>query len=690
VTFQQALALHRQGRVDEAASAYEKLLLAEPAHLDALVHLGALRLGQGRAEEAEVLLRRATTVSPESPEALGNLGATLQALGRHEEAAARYEQALAHRPGMQDARFGLAVCLQASARYAAALTSYEAILDAEPAHVEANYGLATLLVQLGRVDEAVAKYRAALIADPDFAEASYELGKLLARGDKQEEAIHSFLQAVDVDPDYIEARVALGTTLSQLHRDDEAMAAFRAVLAGEPDHSSAHNGIGILLDRQRRHAEAIEHYRAALVRTPEHADAMAGMANAMKNIGQHDEALTAARRVLALRPDFAPAAGLLGSVLAEIGSMDEALEQFRRAVTLAPERPEFAYHLVQLAKVQPGDAALHALETALFRAPSLSAQDQCLLHFGLAKAYDDIGERDRGFSHLLQGNAIKRVQADYDEAATLGAMDQIPRVFTAELMAARRTLGDPSTSPVFIVGMPRSGTTLVEQTLASHKAVFGAGERPELSQAIKRLSAERLGARLLPQTLWTMTGEQLRKIGAEYVAALRPLAPGAARITDKMPTNFLHVGLICLILPNARIIHVLRDPVDTCLSCFSKMFADGQTFTYDLAELGRFYRAYQSLMAHWRAAVPPGVMLEVEYEALVEDFESHARRIVAHCDLPWDPSCLEFHKTSRPVHTASMVQVRQPIYRSSVGRWRPDATLLRPLLEALAIERRTE
>ena len=684
VEFQQALALHRQGRADEAARAYELLLLAEPTHLDALIHLGALRLGQARADEAEALLRRAATISPESPEALGNLAAALQALGRHNEAAALYERALARKPHMLDARFGLAACLQASGRHQAAIACYETILIAEPAHPEANYGLATLLAQLGRLDEAAAKYRAALAADPDFAEASFGLGKLLARGDTLAEAVSCFLHALDVDPEYIEARVTLGTTLSRLDRDDEAMAAFRAVLATEPDHPDAHNGIGILLDRKRRHAEAIEHYRTVLSSQPEHVDAMGGMANAMKNIGQHAEALATARRVLALRPDFAPAAALVGSILAEIGSMDEALAQFRRAVMLAPDRPEFSYHLVQLTKVRPGDAVFHALEATLPGSASLSAQEQCFLHFALAKAYDDIGERERGFAHLLQGNATKRAQTMYDEAATLSAMNHIPRVFTAELMAARRDMGDPSAVPVFIVGMPRSGTTLVEQTLASHNAVFGAGERPELSRAIGRLSAERLGAGPFPEAVWTMTGENFRRMGAEYVAALRALGPGAARITDKMPINFLQVGLIRLILPNARIIHVRRDPVDTCLSCFSKLFAGEQPFTYDLRELGRFYRAYQRLMAHWRAVLPPGAMLDVEYEALVQDFAPQARRIVAHCGLEWDPACLEFYKTSRPVHTASMLQVRQPIYRSSVGRWRPDAALLRPLQEGLA------
>ena len=232
--------------------------------------------------------------------------------------------------------------------------------------------------------------------------------------------------------------------------------------------------------------------------------------------------------------------------------MDEAQGQFRRAVKLAPDRPESLYHLALLAKVRRDDGTVDALETALRHAASLQPSEQCLLYFALAKAYDDIGERDRGFDHLLRGNAVKRARIGYEEAGTLGAMNRITRVFTAEFLAARKDLGDPSRVPVFIVGMPRSGTTLVEQTLASHTAVYGAGERTELSQSVGRMCAERLGAAAYPEATWTMSGEQFRQMGSEYVAALRALARGAARITDKMPGNFLFVGLIRMILPNAE------------------------------------------------------------------------------------------------------------------------------------------
>ncbi len=683
--FQDALALHRQGRFEDAARGYESVLAAEPAHVDALVHLGALRLRQGFPTEAEVLLRRAAAVA-ESAEVHANLAATLQALGRREDAVAHYQQALVLKPDMVDAQFGLAACLQALGRHADAIACYEAILAVVPAHPEANFGLATLFANLDRADEAIASFRAALAADAEFAEASQGLGTQLMQRGEVEEAITCFRQALEVDPDYVEARLALGLALQRLHRDDEAMAAYRAALEVDPGRAAAHYGVGTILCRKHRDAEAIQHYQTALARQPEYLPAMAGMAGALITLGRHAEAIALCRQAIATNPDYAPAMSALGVALAEVGDIEAAEVESRRAVALAPQRLDFCYVLAQLVKVQRGDQVLDALEAALPRAASLPPPEQCWLHFGLAKSYDDIGERDRGFAHLLEGNAIKRRQYGYDEAKDLRAMDRIRKVFTAQLMAARRDVGDPSTLPVFIVGMPRSGTTLVEQVLASHADVFGAGERRELPQAVGRLEP-RLGALPFPEATWTIPGEELRQMGTAYVAALQLLAPNAKRIVDKMPANFLFAGLIHMILPNARIVHVIRDPVDTCLSCFSKLFSGEQPFAYDLGELGRFYRAYQRLMVHWREVLPPHVLLELHYERLIDDFATEARRLVAHCGLPWDDACLEFHKASRAVHTASVTQVRQPIYRSSIGRWRPDAALLRPLLDALGVER---
>ncbi|HEY4172723.1 MAG TPA: sulfotransferase, partial [Rhodopila sp.] len=592
---------------------------------------------------------------------------------------------IALQPNIMDGHYSLAGCLQAMGEYEAALASYQLVVAADPDYPEAHFGMAELFAGQGRVEEAIACYRLALEADADFAEANHGLGMLLLRTGRPGEAAICFRQALDVDAEYLEARLGLAQALRRLERDDDAMVAYRAVLEAEPDHVAAEYGLATSLTRRHRDEEAIRHFQQVLDREPGHVEAMAGMAGALMTLNRHAEAIALCRAAIDIRADFARAHSVLGLALAQIGEMAAAEDESRRAVDLAPHQPQFCYFLTHLAKVRPGDKVIAALEAMVPRVELLSSRERCWVHFALAKAYDDIGERDRGFAHLLDGNAAKRRQIEYLEARELGAMERIREVFSAELLMGRRGLGDPSELPVFIVGMPRSGTTLVEQVLASHHGVFGAGERADLPLAVERLT-ERMGSLPFPEAMWTLGGAELRQIGAAYVAALRVLAPEAERITDKMPANFRFAGLIPLILPRARIIHVVRDPVDTCLSCFSKVFEGEQRFSYDLGELGRFHRAYQRLMAHWRAVLPADVLLEVRYEDMVADLDTQARRIVAHCGLPWDDSCLEFHKTSRAVHTASVTQVRQPIYRGSVGRWRPDAALLRPLLEALGLD----
>jgi tetratricopeptide (TPR) repeat protein len=682
--FLQAVDLHRQGRLDEAAAGYQAVIETEE-HADALLHLGVLRLAQGCAQEAQGLLRRALAVAPQSAEGHANLAAALQASGERDEAVRHYEIALALEPGMAQARFGLAACLQALGRHEAAEVSYRELLAVEPAHPEANYGIATLLAETGRDEEAMSHYRLALDADADFAEAAHGLGNLLLKRRAAAEAVGYFHRALDVDPDYDEARSSLAGALLRLERDDEATAAYRAVLTRQPKNAAAHRGLGMLLGRNHKESEAMEHFEAALALEPDSVVAMNGMAGALIGLERHAEAVELCRRASALEPDNADVLATLGRALLELGDLKQAEALTRRSIELAPERPEFALQLTQVGRITQNDSVIAALEALLPRASTLTPREQCWLHFALAKAYDDIGERDRGFAHLIEGNALKRRQIEYDEPTTIGLLDRVAQVFSANMMAAQRGLGHPSEVPVFIVGMPRSGTTLVEQILASHPAVFGAGERLDLPNLLREIEAAGRAVMPLPELLGFLTSQQLSELGKRYVVRVRPLAPGAMHITDKLPGNFSWVGLIHLALPKARIVHLIRDPVDTCLSCFSKLFSHPLSFTYDLGELGRYHSAYRRLMAHWRAVLPAGAMLEVHYEALVANPADEARRLVDYCQLPWNDACLRFHQTNRIVRTASATQVRQPIYSSSVGRWRPDAALLRPLLEGLGL-----
>ncbi len=382
-----------------------------------------------------------------------------------------------------------------------------------------------------------------------------------------------------------------------------------------------------------------------------------------------------------LAPAYAEAHYNIGTALSDAGDFDGASRSFATAIDLAPRRGCFHRMLAESRRIVPGSREFRRLERLALEIAALPVADQMELHFALGKVYGDAAQHARSFRHLLAGNRLKRQSIAYDETRTLASFAPLRTVFTAERLARRPAAGDPSRLPVFIVGMPRSGTTLVEQILASHPQVHGAGELPDLRRLADGLAA--VGGAAFPEGLGGLTAEAIRALGAAYVEGVKKRAPAAERIIDKMPDNFKLIGLIHLILPNAKIIHVNRDPIDTCLSCFSKLFAGRQPFAYDLAELGRYYRAYADLMGHWSDALPAGVMLDVRYEDVVADIEGRTRLILAHCGLAWDPRCLAFHRTRRVVRTASAREVRQPLYGSSVGRWHVYGDLARPLVEAL-------
>ena len=413
---------------------------------------------------------------------------------------------------------------------------------------------------------------------------------------------------------------------------------------------------------------------------------------ALSRMCRPEAAVVAYRRAIGIAPELHASRNNLGNALRDLGRFAEAHDAYRDAIRLAPERPAYYRNLVQSQGLSIGDPLLAAMERLVQTEAALPPDDRIFLHFALGQALADGGEHARSFDHLLAGNALQRRRVAYDEAATLDVLDRIRAVFTPALMRSRQVGGDPSATPVFIVGMPRSGSTLIEQILASHPGVFGVGERTVFPQALANLVVRNAGAASDLAAIAALPAEQFALLGADYLRRLHDAAGGDAarraqpyqRITDKYLANFAYLGLIHMALPNVRFIHSRRAPVETCLSCFSRLF-DDVPFSYDLGELGRYWRAYDALMAHWARVLPPGVMLEVRYEDVVADVEGQARRMLAHCGLEWDRACLSFHATKRLVLTESAVQVRRPIYRTSMQRWRPRPDLLRPLLEGLGV-----
>jgi tetratricopeptide (TPR) repeat protein len=416
---------------------------------------------------------------------------------------------------------------------------------------------------------------------------------------------------------------------------------------------------------------------------PDDPDALNAMGLVRFEQQNSDEALTLFRRAVAVKPQLADAHNNIGNILKENGEGAAARAAFERAIALDPREIAYYANLSEAKRFIAGDPHLAAMEELARKSETLLPVQRSQLNFALAKAYDDLGRFDAAFACMRQGNALKRQRIAYDEVAVLGFFDRVRAVFARTLLELCSESRCDAVLPIFIVGMPRSGTTLVEQILASHPAVHGAGELRDLDLLVGHMRGAGGNAFRYPEDTPALKSEQLRELGEAYVDGLRRRAPQAARVTDKMPGNFFYLGLVHLVLPSAPIIHVRRDPRDTCLSCYSKLFSAEQNFAYDLGELGRYYARYAQLMAHWRDVLPPGRVFDIRYEDVVTDLEGSARRIVEHCGLDWHPACLAFHEARRPVRTASASQVRRPIYRTSEGRWRAYEKYLGPLLAAL-------
>lgn len=669
--FATALALHRAGRLAEAEPLYEAVLHLDRHHLGSLHNLALIRLQQRRLAEAASLLRHAIDQEPEAATAHNGLGMVMRAMGRHVEAGAAFAEAARLAPELAAVHANLAAALLAQGRAVEAVAPLERALALAPNDVEAIDSMGNALQALHRPGDAVAWHERAIALNPGHAAAHNGLGNALSALARFEEACGAFRRALAIDSDLADARVNLGKALLARGSHEAAIAEFETALARNPRDASARNDLAGALLRLGRDDEAIAQYRKAIALEPGWAALHSNLGNALHASGRHNEAIHHYLRAIALDPGSATAHSNLGTTLRELGRLDESRRAFAAAVTFAPDSPLFHLNLARARRFTADDPQLGALEAMVAKGGAPAEA-----YFGLAKAHADLGRYKSSLAHLRVANALKRGEIVYDEARTLRRFERIRAAFTPALMHAQEGVGDPSSLPIFILGMPRSGTTLVEQIVASHPQVHGAGELAELTASVAAWPA-------FPDGLRDAESADFRALGERYVAALQRRAPAAPHITDKTPSHFLFVGLIRLALPNACIIHVRRDPRDTCLSCFATLFTAGQPYAYDLAELGRYYRAYDALMAHWRNLLPESAMLEVRYEDVVADVGGEARRIIAYCGLAWDEACLDFHRNHRVIRTASAAEVREPVYRRSIGRWRDYGEALRPLLDAL-------
>lgn len=558
-----------------------------------------------------------------------------------------------------------------------------AISDIEAARIHQELMDAVKLHQDGELTEAENLYRKILERVPVHPDALHLLGQIVFKRGDEQQAVTLIRRAISVSPESPTYHNSLAEVLRVIAQTDQAIDACKAALRLNPALAEAHTTMGLALQDQARFEEAIASYEKALVINPKLTAAQHNLAFAEQKITQNVDAIERYRKVAESRPDNPSAWRNLAVAYSQVGRFDEAISIYRQALTIDPDYVEAYVGLGLVRKYTLDDEDdIRAMER-LGSSDRPSAEQRRMLYFILGKVYDDCGIYDQAFAYYKKGNELKREMMAFDRAAYLLDHSRVRSNFSKEFFDSRRGAGHDSVLPIFIVGMPRSGTTLVEQIISSHPEVYGADELPYIEKIAQKLPSLAGTPRPYPRCMSRLINDHINAAAEEYLGYLNEFPGKFSRLTDKMPGNYVHIGLIATLFNNARIIHCRRNALDICLSIYFQDFQEGHDYAYSLADIGFVYRHYEELMNHWRNVLE-NRMLEIVYEELVSDTERISRDMIGYCELDWNQSCLKYNKTQRAVHTVSMWQARQPIYHSSINRWKNYEQYLEPLQEALA------
>ena len=645
--FEDAMRLLHAGNGSAAADLCAAALDAAPDNIDLLTLHGVALLDCRKPELAETPLRRAVSLAPRFARARENLGQALLQLGRPDEAVEQLQHAAELEPQSDTVRMQLAHALARTGDAERADAVYEEAFGLAPD--KGKLAAAGEHLRLGRFAECRRICAELLDANADDVNALRLLAKVAGEEGRWPKAGRLLHRVLELAPDFHDARLDLASVYKQVDQLDDAVACTADAVTRIPGSPFAH-------------------YM--------HASMLAICA-------RHEEALAAYQRAIELRP-FYPAAHIgMGHLLKTLGRTDDGIAAYRTAIEQRPNFGEVYWSLANLKTFRFSAAEVADMEQRLTD-PSLDDDSRVHFQFTLGKACEDQGSFARSFEYYAQAAATQRMRISYDPVETEVIHDRICSVFDAEFLAAHAGQGCADPAPIFIVGLPRSGSTLIEQILASHSQVEGTAELPDVARIIGAL-ANQNAAESYPEAARRLDAAGWQELGRAYLERTQRHRHGLPFFTDKMPNNFAAIGLIHLMLPQAKIIDARRHPLDSCFGTFKQHFARGQTFSYDLVEIGEFYLEYRRMMRHWQQVLP-GLVLEVRYENVVADQEAQTRRLLEYCGLPWEDACLRFYETQRAVRTASSEQVRQPIYSTSVNHWRNFRDQLAPLIEVLGDE----
>ncbi len=643
----EGLTHHNCGEHDLAGLLYRQVLNLDPGNAQALHLLGVIAL--------------------QDEDSLGAIGLLEQSVFRDDKVAEAH------------ANLGLAYAL--TGNYGRARVAFEHAIAINPRFAEAHNNLGLAQQQLEEHEAAAEAFRTAVGLRPNWAPYHYNLGLALLALQRNEGAVKAFSVAVSLQPDHAEAHYNLGIAYHRLGRLSAAETGFRDALAAQPDQYAATQNLGTTLYDLGRFEDAATCYREALVADSDNAELWLNLGMALYQQDLNDEAIEAYLSALSLDSCNAQAHYLLGNLHRSIGDPSTARDCYNQAIECQPDHGPAYRARARLALHRERDEDIAAMERLLAN-PAIADEPKMHVGFALGKAMEDLGQYQVALSSYMEANRQRRAQFDYDIGVDRARFTHWQHVFSKDLFRQFEGAGCHDQTPIFIVGMPRSGTSLVEQILASHPDVRGAGELKLMNEVADRyLDSE--NPDVYPASIQNVDAAVLHACGEAYISELRARFGETTRISDKMPGNFQHLGLIRLILPQATVIHCRRGPEDTCLSIFKNYFsADGLYYAYNLEELGTYYKLYDNLMAHWEQ-VCPGFVKHVQYEDLVNDLEGGVRQLLDLCGLDWHRNCMNFHQTRRSVKTASASQVRNPVYADSVNKWQKFKPGLQPLLDSL-------
>ena len=650
--FEQVIVRLKSGARAEAESLCREAITQDPGDVNFRALLGTILAERNAFEEAEENLRHVIKVEPGHARAHEDLGTVLLNQSRADEALPLLEKAVALMPKSASAASKLAGALMALGRTAdaEALRARATQLSPQQAKLEQ----ATRLFAQGQFREAEKQAQSLLQENSRDVNAALLLARIAINARCYDDAEQLLVRITEIAPGFVAAWHDLGSVLKELNRFEEAVKALQEAVRLDPANAVTHYFYGAALAMAAQPEAAIEAYRKAVDLDPDLSGAYLGLGHVLKTVGDQDGGVAAYRRAIELRPDFG----------------------------------EIYYSLSNLKTFKFSDQEIAGMEE---RVGNNALPIDCQVHFAfsLGKAYEDKADYAAAFRYYELANRRHRETIAYDPVQTEVAHEKIRKAFSLEFFEHQAQMGtgcrDPD--PIFILGLPRSGSTLLEQILASHSLVDGTSELPDISMIAQSVTNKAHG-RTFPMSMPELTSEELTALGKQYLSQTQRHRGSAPFFTDKMPNNFAYVGFIKAILPNAKIIDARRHPMDSCVGCFKQHFAKGQTFTYDLFELGEFYLEYERMMTHWDAVLP-GQVLHVEYENVVSDLETQVRRLLEFCGLEFEQSCVNFHETKRAVRTASSEQVRQPIYQGSLATWKrfgSDLDVLREVLDPVLPE----